>query len=56
MSLYSKLFTKEVLEEAFKTHGSPKAMVGVKGAAKKLGVGATTLKRYADKNGLNLLA
>ncbi len=55
MSLYSKLFTKEVLEEAFETHGSPKAMVGNKGSTKRLGIGASTLKRYADKNALNLL-
>jgi hypothetical protein len=47
---FQNLLTSDSILEAYKAAGS------IKGAAKKLGVGATTLKRYADKNGLNLLA
>ena len=48
MSLYSKLFTKEVLEEAFKTHGSLKAM------GRFFQVDSGTIKRYMQSYGLEI--
>lgn len=46
---FQTLLTSDSILEAYKAAGS------IKGAAKRLGIGASTLKRYADKNGLNLL-
>jgi DNA invertase Pin-like site-specific DNA recombinase len=46
MSLYSKIFTKEVLEKAFAEHGSLKAV------GRHYGVDATTIKRYMQSYGL----